>query len=60
MPAAVPGKLVERGVKQWRVHRLAKRRVGVIAKPDHRPRPGLAIEGIASGVAPEDGAALLG
>ena len=60
MPATVADKLVERCVEHRRIHRFAKRFLTVIAEPDDRPRPGLPVDGIASRVAPEDGAAFLG
>ena len=60
MPTTAPDKLVEGRVEHRRIHRFAKRFFIVIAEPDDRPRPGFPVDGIASRVAPEDGAAFLG
>ena len=59
-PATAPDKLVEGCAEQRRIHRFAKRLLSVIAEPDDRPGPGFPVAGVASRVAPEDGAALLG
>lgn len=56
-PATVPDKLVEGCVERRRVHRFPKRLLSVMAEPDNRPRPRFPVAGIASGVAPENGAA---
>jgi hypothetical protein len=47
-------------VEHRHIHRFAKRFFTVIAEPDDRPRPGFPVDGIASRVAPEDGAGFLG
>src|SRR5258707_7613691 len=59
-PASLSHKLVESRVEGRRVHCLPERLLPVIAEPDHRSRPRFPVIGVASKVAPHDGAAFLG
>jgi hypothetical protein len=59
-PAAPSDKPVESGMEHGRVHRFPERLLPVIAEPDDRLRPGFLVIGIASYVAPQDGATFLG
>src|ERR1700736_5824385 len=59
-PASFADQLVESRQKRRRVHCFPERLLPVIAKPDHRSRRRIPVIGVASKVAPHDGAAFLG
>src|SRR5690606_38154377 len=60
LPSAFADERIECGVKASRIRGREERRIEIVPKPNHRPRPRRGIVGIATGIAPENRARFFG